>query len=84
MRLLDVDGDGSGFARGVHKEGETWMPCSWQALEVLTDTRQRRLYDEELESAASLSQAFAEQAAGSADQPQFVMSDLKCAAMLLP
>ncbi len=60
------------------------MPCSWQALEVLTDTRQRRLYDEELESAARLSQAFAEQAAGSADQPHFVMSDLKCAPMLLP
>jgi hypothetical protein len=60
------------------------MPCSWQALEVLTDTRQRRLYDEELESAARLSQAFAEQAAGSADQPQFVMSDLKCAPVLLP
>jgi hypothetical protein len=49
---------------------------------VLTDARQRRLYDEELESAARLSQAFAEQAASSADQARFVMSDLKCA--LLP
>ena len=60
------------------------MPLPQQALEVLTDTRQRRLYDAELESAARLSQAFAEQAAASADQPQFVMSDLECAPVLLP
>lgn len=40
------------------------------------DTRQRRGYDEELESVARLSQAFAEQAASAADQPRFVLSDL--------
>lgn len=59
-----------------------WPPSlcgvSCQALEVLTDARQRRLYDEELESVARLSQAFAEQAASASDQPRFVLSDLKC------
>lgn len=48
-----------------------------QALDVLTNERQRRAYDDELRTAAHLAQAAAAAASSEADQPDFILADLK-------